>query len=43
MGLLLAVTTIEALDAAGRIDQALLSGIERMAIRAELDLYRALG
>jgi hypothetical protein len=39
--LLLAVAAIEALDAASRVHETLLSGVKRMAIRAELDLNGA--
>jgi hypothetical protein len=36
--LLDAVLALESLDAAGRIDQALLAGIERMAVRTDFDM-----
>src|SRR6266850_895054 len=40
---LLRVLPLEAIDAAGRIDQLLLAGEERMALRADLDAQLFLG
>ena len=37
------VFTVEAIDAAGRINQALLAGVVRMAVRAYFDLNFAQG
>src|SRR6266550_6448585 len=40
---LLRVLLLEAIDAAGRVDQLLLAGEERMALRADLDAQLFLG